>query len=166
MRPTADRTRESLFNILEHGRIAAEGAVIAGANVLDGFAGAGALGLEALSRGAGHVWAMEREHATLRLAETNAASLGVSDRFSGLAADVLRPPMPSAAASLVLLDPPYGEALGAPAIRALNDAGWIADSAVVSLETGAKERFSPPPGFTLIDERRYGRAKLWLMRKA
>jgi len=164
-RPTADRTRESLFNLLEHGRLAREGSPLADAVVLDAFCGTGALALEALSRGAARAYGLDAGAPALDAARANAAALGEAAAFKAARGDALRPPPASEPASLVLMDPPYGKGMGAEAIAALDRAGWIAPGAVLSLETSAKERFEPPPGFTLEDERRYGRAKLWLMRR-
>lgn len=163
IRPTADRTREALFNLLEHGRLARDGSIVAGAAVLDVFAGTGALALEALSRGAEVAVAMDRDTAAIAAIKANARALALEDALTVVKANVLKPPPARFAADLVLLDPPYGESLGEPALLALGNAGWIGPNAVVALETGAKEDFTPPPGFELTDARRYGRAKLWLM---
>lgn len=165
IRPTADRTREALFNLLEHGRMAAAGSPVAGASVLDAFCGTGALGLEALSRGADHVVFMDHSQAALAAARGNAAPLGIEDRMTFLRADASRPPKPTRPAGLVFLDPPYGEALAGAAIVALDAAGWIDGDAVVAVETGSKDAFEAPSGFTLEDARVYGRAKVWLLRR-
>jgi len=165
VRPTADRTRQALFNLLEHGRIAADGARVAGARVLDVFAGTGALGLEALSRGAASLTAMERDAAALALIRANVAMLGETERTTLLQADALAPPQAPAPAGLIFLDPPYGEDLAAPALLALEAQGWIAEGAIVAVETGSKDPFEPPPGFTALDARRYGRAIIWLIEK-
>lgn len=165
-RPTADRTRQALFNLLEHGRLAADGSRVAGAVVLDAFAGTGAMALEALSRGAAHATAIDDDPAAIAACRQNAAALGETERMRVIQADVLRPPPATTPADLVLMDPPYGRDLPAPAIAALDTAGWIATDALVAVETGAKERFEAPDGFVLEDARRYGRAKIWLLTRA
>jgi len=164
VRPTSDRAREALFNILEHGRWAAAGSPVAGARVLDAFAGTGALGLEALSRGAGHVTFLEQTSAALGALKANVAALKEGARAVILRGDATAPSRAPEPCSLVFLDPPYGKELGPAALKALAAAGWIAADAVVVLEIGAKETFDAPQGFTIADERRYGAARLVLMR--
>jgi 16S rRNA (guanine966-N2)-methyltransferase len=166
VRPTSDRAREALFNILEHGRWAAAGSPVAGAHVLDAFAGTGALGLEALSRGAAQATFLEQSAAALAVLKANVAALGFGGRSTVLRADAAAPPRAAAPASLVFLDPPYGQELGSAALKALAAGGWVAENAIVVLEVGAKEAFTPPAGFTIADERRYGAARLVLMRHA
>jgi len=164
VRPTSDRARESLFNILEHGRWAASGSPIAGARVLDAFAGTGALGLEALSRGASHVTFLELAPVALAVLKSNVASLKEGARATILRGDAVAPPRAPEPCSLVFLDPPYGKNAAPPTLKNLANAGWLAPGAVVVLEVGAKEDFAAPDGFTVEDERRYGAAKLILMR--
>ncbi len=166
IRPTADRTREALFNLLEHGRLAASGARVAGAIVLDAFAGTGALALEALSRGALAATALETNGRALIAIRANAEALGEGGRLRALQADALDPPPATTPATLVFLDPPYGKNEAAPALTALDRAGWIAAGALIAVETGSKDAFEPPEGFILQDSRRYGRAKVWLLERA
>ncbi|GGF16013.1 DNA methyltransferase [Aliidongia dinghuensis] len=164
VRPTSDRAREALFNILEHGRWAADGSPVAGARVLDAFAGTGALGLEALSRGAAHVTFLEQASSAFAVLKDNVTRLNAGDRAVLLRGDATAPTRAPAACSLVFLDPPYGKDLGPSALAALAAAGWIAEDAVVVLEVGAREALAAPDGFTIEDERRYGAARLVLMR--
>jgi len=167
VRPTADRARESLFNILEHGRFGGDGtSALVGAQVLDAFAGSGALGLEALSRGALKLTCMETSAAARGAVRANAAALGETGRVTVLTADATNPPAAAAACDLVFLDPPYRSGLAAAALPALAARGWIADGAIGVVETAADEDFTPPPGFTPVDERRYGKAKLLFLRFA
>lgn len=170
VRPTADRTRESLFNILTQGRLAGPppSSVVEGAKVLDAFAGSGALGLEALSRGAGHVTFLEEQAAALTALERNVATLGAGAATTVLRGDVLRPPRPGEAegpAALILMDPPYNQGLAEPALAALDAAGWIAQAALVTVELMKSEPFDPPAGFETIDERIYGKARVVILRK-
>lgn len=175
LRPTADRTREALFNILCQGRLdwrpepAAGGAApggnpLAGARVLDAFAGTGALGLEALSRGAGFATFMENQAAALNACRNNIEALGESARAEVLRCDVLRPPRPKAPCDLVLMDPPYNQDLAPPALSALQRAGWLAPGALAAVELMAKEPFVAPDGFEVLDERKYGKARLVFLR--
>ena len=170
VRPTADRAREALFDILSSGRLSGGESTLAGAVVLDAFAGTGALGLEALSRGAAHVVFMENHAPALAALERNVAGLDEHERTEVLRCDVLRPPRPAGPAkadgcSLVLLDPPYNQGLAAPALTALAEAGWLAPGALVSVELMAKEPFEPPAGFTRLETRKYGKARLELLRR-
>jgi len=165
VRPTSDRAREALFNILAHrGWGEGGGPAHADATVLDAFAGTGALGLEALSRGAARVVFLEQERPALDVLRRNVAALGEERRARVVAGDALRPPAATAACDLVFLDPPYRAGLAAPALAALTERGWIAPGAVCVVETASAEPLDPPPGFTLLDERRYGAARLTFLR--
>lgn len=165
IRPTQDRIRESLFNLLEHGRLASNGSRVAGAQVLDAFCGTGALALEALSRGAESAMLIDNSNAALSAARANIASLDETDAATILRADARHPPMAPTAYSLIFLDPPYDKGMAVQAIAALDAAGWIAPGALIAVETGRRESLPLPEGFTLEDERRYGRAKIWLVTK-
>ncbi len=166
-RPTADRVREAVFNILAHG---VAGAEIDGAAVLDVFAGSGALGLEALSRGAAHATFMDDDRAALACVRANVKALGVAPHATLLDADATRPPPPPLAArapcALIFLDPPYGSGLAAPALAALADKGWIAGGAVCVAEVAAREDLAAPAGFEVLDERTYGAARVVFLRRA
>ena len=140
IRPTADRLRETIFNILMHSGWGPDGGdPVTDAVVLDAFCGTGALGLEALSRGAATAWFLDLNAAALATARRNAALLGERDRTRFLRGDAMRPPEAKARATLAFLDPPYGGGLGPPAIAALAAAGWLAEDAVLVLETAAHE---------------------------
>lgn len=165
IRPTADRARQALFNILGSPAHATDdGPLPRGMAVLDAFAGSGALGLEALSRGAARVVFIDRDPAACRLIERNLATLG--ERGAVLRRDATRPGAAPFACGLAFLDPPYGSALAGPALAALCEDGWLAPDALVSVELGRREGFGPPPGFEPVDERAYGAAKLLLLRRA
>jgi 16S rRNA (guanine966-N2)-methyltransferase len=164
VRPTADRTREALFNILEHGSFTADGtSPLHGARVLDAFAGSGALGLEALSRGAAHATFMDNNAVARSAIRANAKALGESARVLILQADAINPPAAGAPCGVIFLDPPYRSSAAGTALAALAARGWVADGAICTVETAARDTFDPPPGFTLVDERRYGKAKLVLL---
>jgi 16S rRNA (guanine966-N2)-methyltransferase len=165
VRPTSDRARESLFNILVHGTKFGTGRpAVDGAIVLDAFAGSGALGFEALSRGAAHAIFLDADFTALRVIKANAESLGEGAHATILKADATKPPRATQPATLIFLDPPYGQELAAPALVALAAAGWIAPDAIVSVELGPGDAFGPPEGFVAVDKRRYGKARIVLLR--
>jgi 16S rRNA (guanine966-N2)-methyltransferase len=167
LRPTSDRTRESLFNILEHGKLAAGGlSPVRGARVLDCFCGTGALGLEALSRGATAAAFLDLDPAALKLARANAKTLGETARAGFVTADARRPPRATAPCTLIFLDPPYGEGLAGPTLLALADAGWFGPGAIAVVETALHEDVAAPEGFVAVDERRYGKAKLTFLKRS
>ncbi|MEO0750512.1 MAG: 16S rRNA (guanine(966)-N(2))-methyltransferase RsmD [Pseudomonadota bacterium] len=150
LRPTSDRVRESLFNILDN----THRDRLVDAQVLDVFAGTGALGLEALSRGAAGVTFIDQGRAALKLLRANIESCQVQDQTSILARDALKPGPATTAASLVFLDPPYGKALGEKALIALLRAHWLVPGALVVWEDNRP--VTAPPSFTPLDERTYG----------
>ncbi|MGF1611516.1 MAG: 16S rRNA (guanine(966)-N(2))-methyltransferase RsmD [Kiloniellales bacterium] len=167
VRPTADRTREALFDILTQGRVLQPGQALRETHLLDAFAGSGALGLEALSRGAPHVTFMESFAPALAALRQNVLALGELERASVYRADVLRPPRRPAELApcgIVLMDPPYNQGLAGPALEALAAAGWLAPGALVSVELMKTEAFEPPAGFELVDQRKYGRGQLIFLR--
>jgi 16S rRNA (guanine966-N2)-methyltransferase len=158
-RPTADRVRQALFDRLLHAAWAGRDAV-EGAAVLDGFAGTGALGLEALSRGAASAVFIENDPAALLALRRNVAAADGKGRV--IAADALRPP-PGQPCGLVFLDPPYGAGLIAQAAAALARAGWIASGALMVAELGRDE--AAPAGDLLADWTR-GKARMVAWRQA
>jgi 16S rRNA (guanine966-N2)-methyltransferase len=163
-RPTSALTRESVFNILTHGKFAADGDPLQGAVVLDGFAGAGANGLESLSRGAAHAVFMESQAAAIAALKENLSALGEQANASVVHADCLHPPRASRASDLVILDPPYRQGMAPPALRALWSSGWIAADALVVVELMKTEDIEVPDGFEELDTRKYGKAKVVFLR--
>lgn len=156
LRPTSDRVRESLFSMLEGGRF---GSPIEGARVLDLFAGTGALGFEALSRGAKHVTFVENGRTGSRLIAENRRKLGVENETALLRADAcLLPKNAGSLFDLVFLDPPYGQGLGD---KALASSGWIAPGALVVWEENAAQQ--APPGYAELDTKRYGDTQITLL---
>ena len=152
LRPTSDRVRESLFNLLQNGRA---GDRVQGARVLDVFAGTGALGLEALSRGAAHVTFVDDGRAATKLIRTNIAKAKSGPATHLITRNALSlGPCPDAAFDLIFLDPPYGKGLGEKALTHLADHGWIANSALIVWEEGAE--MPELTGFLKQDARRYG----------
>ncbi|XDA97846.1 16S rRNA (guanine(966)-N(2))-methyltransferase RsmD [Sulfitobacter sp. LCG007] len=156
LRPTADRVRESLFSLLEH-RGAVEGAA-----VLDLFAGTGALGLEALSRGARLATFVDDGRAAQRLIAENISRLGVGQTARILRRDATRLGQGDGQAyDLVFLDPPYGKGLGERALSAAREGGWLAPDCLVVWEENSA--MTPAPGFERIDQRRYGDTHVTLL---
>jgi 16S rRNA (guanine966-N2)-methyltransferase len=166
-RPTASRARESLFNILAHASWREDGtSPLIDARVLDAFAGSGALGLEALSRGAAHATFLDNDASAIRLIGENVRKLGEAGSAKVVRADATRPPPGPEPCDLVFLDPPYRSGEAAPALAALAGAGWVAPDAVVTVELAHNEDMVLPAGFEAIDERRYGAAKIVILRAA
>lgn len=161
-RPTSDRARESLFNVLAHHDWGVE--ALDGGSVLDGFCGSGALGLEAASRGAAAVVLMDQAAAALACARANIAALGVGDSVRALRADMLRPPRADAPCSLILLDPPYGKELATRALPALVKAGWCAPGALAVVEEGDGAPFDADEAWEPLQQRRSGPAVLRFLR--
>lgn len=160
LRPTTDRVRESLFNVITSGKY---GDPITGARVLDLFAGTGALGLEALSRGAAHATFVDDGTAARALLRENVAlcaAQGVTKVFRRDATDL--GPVKGGAFDLVFLDPPYGLGLGERALASALAGGWIAPGALVVWEESAPPL--PPPGLGLLDQRSYGGTVITLLR--
>lgn len=165
IRPTADRVREAMFNSLCHGNARiGEGDAVRDAIVLDGFAGTGALGLEAASRGAAHVTLMELDHEAQQLCRDNVESLGEQDRVTVLSGDCVAPVRAARPCDLVFLDPPYRSGVAGDALAALAGTGWFGPGALCVVELAAKEPFTPPEGAELLDERRYGAAQIKFLR--
>ena len=165
IRPTSDRAREALFNILVHRFLREDGTpVLQGARILDAFAGTGALGLEALSRGAAHASFMDKDPQAVLAIGANLRRLGENKNADVLRCDAANPPPARQGCDIALLDPPYRSGLAGPALAALQRQGWLKPAALISFEEAAKEPFSPPPGFAVLDERRYGAGKLIFLR--
>ena len=154
-RPTSDRVRESIFNILAHG---IAGFTLDGARVMDLFAGTGALGLEAMSRGARFCQFVDEGTEARGLIRRNADALGVIGQCKIWRRDATRlgPSAPQTPFDLVFADPPYGTGLGEKALRSLIEGGWLSPSAVVVLEEAEKAAVADVAGLTLLDQRGYG----------
>ena len=166
LRPTADRVREAIFNLLAHGGYA-EPPAPEGMRVLDLFAGSGALGLEALSRGASFCLFVDDHGPSRALIRGNVEALGLIGASRVYRRDALRlGPCRGAAHQLVFLDPPYRSGLAAPARRAAAEGGWLAPKALAVIESAAEERAAPPEGFVEEDRRRYGETEILVLRRA
>ena len=164
IRPTADRLRESLFNILAHSL----GDPVSGAHVIDLFSGTGALGLEALSRGARFALLVDDGAEARALIRANVETLGCggATRVFRRNATRLGAAPASDRFSLAFLDPPYGKGLAEPALVALRDGGWLKPGAVCVVEEAADAQLAPIAGFEEIDRRDYGGTQMLILRRA
>lgn len=166
VRPTADRARQAIFNMLVHGEN-----VVRDAKILDAFAGSGALGLEALSRGAASLIAFDIDAAALKALRTNVAGCHEEARTTVQIADAAKPPAVRNFAGrvpvdLIFLDPPYGKGLVASSLAALDKGGWLAPAAIIVAEMDRQDEFSIPQGYESLTDRNYGKARILILRKA
>ncbi len=154
-RPTTDRVREALFNVLMH---SGQAPTLSGARVLDLFAGSGALGLEALSRGAAFALFVDSDAKARAAVRDNLLRLGLQGRAKIWRRDATRmgrcAPMP--AFDIAFLDPPYGQGLAEQALSGLMEGGWLGPGALAVVEESVRAPFSPPQGLEPIDRRTYG----------
>jgi 16S rRNA (guanine966-N2)-methyltransferase len=162
IRPTADRLRESLFNILTH----AYRDPVAGARVLDLFAGTGALGLEAVSRGAAFALFVDDGAQARALIRANVEQLGLGGVTRVFRRDATRlgPAHPVEPFSLVFADPPYERGLAEKALAAARDGGWLTRGALVVVEEAVDARFAAPEGFEEIERRSYDDTEVIILR--
>ena len=158
-RPTSDRAREGLFSML-----ASRVGSFEGLRVADLFAGTGALGLEALSRGAAHCTFVDSDRDAMASIRRNLDSFGASGRADVRAQGVEHAPPPAAPCDILFLDPPYSAGLAEMAVGRVCNPAWVAPGGWVSVET-AGERLAVPSGFAVAAERRFGKAHLTLYRR-
>lgn len=165
LRPSSDRLRQAVFNILDHGRGEAG---YTGAAVVDVFAGTGAYGLEALSRGAAFATFIERDPATLDAIRRTLAALGEHERAAPLRLDATRlgapPRLARAPAALAFLDPPYAADVAGAVLDALRAHGWLGPGALAVAEVAAAAPLAPPAGYAIVDERTYGAGRVVFLR--
>jgi 16S rRNA (guanine966-N2)-methyltransferase len=164
IRPTADRLRETLFNILAH----AYDDPVRDARVLDLFAGTGALGIEAASRGAGFVLLIDDGAEARALIRQNVEALGLGGvtRIFRRDASKLGAVHPLEPFSLVFLDPPYGKGLGEQAVTSARDGGWLTPDALLVVEEAIEAKFTTPHGFEELERRAQGDSELIFLRRA
>jgi 16S rRNA (guanine966-N2)-methyltransferase len=166
-RPTSDRARQAIFNILEH---APWSAGVRDARVIDLFAGSGALGFEALSRGAAFCLFVETDEAARGAIRENVEAMGLFGRTRVHRRDATqlgqRPGADGPAFDLAFLDPPYRKGLAEVALERLAGGGWLTAGAVAVVERAADEPPLAVPGFELLDERTYGAARVWFLKLA
>jgi 16S rRNA (guanine966-N2)-methyltransferase len=160
IRPTSDRLRETIFNILAH----AYGNPVEGARVLDVFAGTGAMGIEALSRGASFVLFLEQSAEACTIIRANILALGCEAAARVLKRDARKLGIAPQGEkfSLVFLDPPYGKGLVPPALAALRDGNWLAKDGLLVMEESAAAAIDLPEGIAIAESRRFGATKIVL----
>jgi 16S rRNA (guanine966-N2)-methyltransferase len=165
-RPTSDRARQAVFNILEH---APWSGGLQGRRVIDLFAGSGALGFEALSRGATFALFVETDEAARGAIRDNMEAMGLFGAARVHRRDATdlgtRPGSAGEAFDLAFLDPPYRKGLGERALAKLAEGGWLAPGATVVFERGTDEPGFEVAGFEVLDERTYGAARVWFLRR-
>jgi 16S rRNA (guanine966-N2)-methyltransferase len=168
LRPSSDRLRQAVFNILDHG--SSSDLPYAGEPVVDLFAGTGAYGLESLSRGASFATFIDRDGAALLGIRRNAAGLGEAANIAMLKLDATRlvspPRLIPAPAALAFLDPPYQSGLAVPALQGLHAHGWLHREALAVVEVAATEPLATPPAYTILDERTYGAGRVVFLKLA
>lgn len=166
IRPTSDRARAAIFNILAHREdYRWQGSPLPqDATVIDVFAGSGAMGLEALSRGARHVVFIEQAISSGKLIEQNLKMLQGEEKTTLLIRDATRLGTASMRAELAFLDPPYGLELAEPALKTLAINRWLKPNAIIVVELGLQDNRPSMADFEFIDERRYGAAKVVFLR--
>jgi 16S rRNA (guanine966-N2)-methyltransferase len=164
VRPTADRLREALFNILAH----SYGDPVAGARVLDLFAGTGALGIEAISRGAAYALFVDEGVEARALLRDNVETLGLGGvtRIFRRDATRLGPAHPIEPFSLVFIDPPYGKGLAEKALVSAHEGGWLKPKALIVIEEAAETAFKAPELFSELERRQYDDTEFVFLRSA
>jgi 16S rRNA (guanine966-N2)-methyltransferase len=166
IRPTSDFAREAIFNILNHGKLGLERHAVTDQRVLDLFCGTGALGLEALSRGAAHVTFVDKSRDSMAICRHNASVMKEEAHCDFIMADGSQLGAARGSFALVFVDPPYFSKLIEPALLSLQKGGWLAPDAILIIEHDEKESVTLPEGFTKLDERRYGRATIEVVKFA
>ena len=163
IRPTSDRVREAVFNILTHGAAAVD---LEGTRVIDLFAGTGALGLEAVSRGAAYALFVEDSAEARGLIRENVEALGLTGctRIFRRDATSLGAPGTMDQFDVAFLDPPYGKGLGEKALGALRAGGWLKPGAIAILEERAGVEVALPAGFEKLDQRAWGDTQVLFVR--
>jgi 16S rRNA (guanine966-N2)-methyltransferase len=166
VRPTSDRVRQAIFNILAHNDFGI-GFTLDGAKVCDLFAGTGALGIEALSHGAAFALLVDHSAESRALIRTNVEALGLTGVTKIWRRDAIDlGPMAAGSGGpfdLTFLDPPYRKNLAAPALAALRDGGWHSKNAVLVVETAEDETIPPTDGFAFVSERVYSDTRVWIL---
>ena len=169
LRPTSSSTRETIFNLLKHGKFRNINSFISdgkdpieGRSVIDIFCGTGAMGFEALSRGASYLTLVDKDRKNLSMAKETATNFKEQEQMDFIISDSTYLPKAFKKHQLAFIDPPYGKNIGLPALESLRDNNWLDNGAVVVLEHEKSSIISPPDGFNQIDERNHGNTKITL----
>lgn len=165
VRPTSDKVRQAVFNILEHNDFGIDFA-IDGVRVADLFAGTGALGIEALSRGAAFATLIDDDADSRALIRRNVEALGLTGVTKIWRRDATALGRANDTYGLAFLDPPYGKDLVASALTSLREGGWLADQALIVAEMAEDDDVPSTDGFRILDERRYGDTRVMFLRAA
>lgn len=165
VRPTSARVREAVFNILTHRVFGGEGThTLGGKRVIDLFCGSGALGVEALSRGAEHVTFVDQSSDVLGILKRTLEKIGETQNTRTIRSDSSVLPRSSGEpCDVAFLDPPYRSGLAVKALSSLRNNGWLKQGATAVVEIESKEPFEAPEGFTLTDRRDYGNSAILLL---
>ena len=166
VRPTSDFARESIFNILSHSNLGLDRHAFIDQDVADTCCGTGALGLEALSRGARHVTFIDKSREALTNAHFNAEKMHETDHADFIHADATKLPRARRQYALIFLDPPYFRNMVEPALKSIHEGGWLTPDGIIIVEHGDKEKILFPKTYAQIDERRYGRAVINVLKLA
>lgn len=162
VRPTTDRMRERIFSMLQHHRYPA----LLNARVADLYAGTGALGLEALSRGAGHATFVEKTQSTFSCLKKNVASLGEDDNTSLMKISARSLPFANEPYDIIFMDPPYHKGMVEPTLYCLLERNWLAEDGVIIAELAVDDELTIPDALTIIDDRKQGQQRILFMMKA
>lgn len=167
LRPTMGKTREAIFNILSHSHCFTKPQpLLDDAVVLDLFCGSGALGFEALSRGAHHAIFMDINMAHLKVAEMNATRMGILPDCTFIRNDSSNPPLASVACDIIFIDPPYESHIISSTLKHLMQRNWLKEHTVVVVELRKKEEINLPPAYIELDRRHYGTTQIILLEAA
>ena len=163
IRPTGAKARGAIFNILIHGTFGGDASPLIDKPVIDLFCGTGALGLEALSRGATHVTFVDQSSESIGLARANVKSMGEDENAHFIRNDSTSLPPARLKCSVAFLDPPYNSGLAPKSLASLHKQGWLEKGAVAVVEISVRETLLPPEGYALHDERIYGNTKVVIL---
>lgn len=161
IRPTGSRARGAVFNILMHGKFGThENSPLIDKSVIDLFCGTGALGIEALSRGAAHVTFVDQSSESIALVRENVAHMQAESNVHFIRSDSTALPVARTSCHLAFLDPPYNSGLAVKSLASLDTQGWLENGAIAVVELSKKEHLTPPEHYTIFDEREYGNTKI------
>jgi 16S rRNA (guanine966-N2)-methyltransferase len=171
LRPTSARNREVIFNLLMHGRFMKHPdfvrddnpSLVEGRRVIDIFCGTGALGIEALSRGAAQLILVDQNATTLSQARQNIVRIGEEKNVNFIRSDSTRLPKATLPCSLAFMDPPYDKGLASPALESLATQGWLTETAIVIVELGKRDGCKIPAGYVTLDDRAHDRTRLLVL---
>lgn len=164
VRPTTGKAREAIFSILTSGNFLHDGiSILEDATVIDICCGTGAVGLEALSRGAGKVIFIDSDPTAIDLVKYNLKAFGEDDHAKTLRSDATMLPMAQQRCQVAFVDPPYEKGLAMPILKSLSTRGWLEKGAVIICEMSRREDITLPEGYTELSQRQYGRTKVLIL---